>query len=325
MKTKLYSLLVAVLILSACSDSSEPIFEPTLTVDGLNETLNERPVANQSLGSINATSNLDEITYELVDQSIDDAFTIDEKTGEVFVKDESLFDINDVTTITGEVEVTSGESVELANINISLKVSQDLITYFQDVALGFELGSASEITRKWGSAMKIYVDGSTNATLLAKLNRSIDDINELATDGFSVELVSSESQSNTYFYFGTKEEYESLFPGTDIGTNWGQFNVWWNSNVINRARIFVDTQRPNTSQQESLILEELTQALGLGKDSPKYTNSIFYETSTNGGFNTEYSDLDRELVRLLYHPDMTVGLGSTQVEIKIKSIIKSEW
>lgn len=326
MKTKFYGLLLIVLfVFSACSDSSEPVFQPTLTVVGLNETLNQRPEPNQSLGSISVISNIEEISYELIDESLDNALMVDANTGEVFVKDESLYDINNVSSITGEVEVTAGESIGIATITIRLKVSDVIISYFKDVALGFELGNSSEITRKWGSQMKIYVAGTTNSTLMAKLERSINDINTLATDGFSIALVSSQSQSNTYFYFGTKSEYESLFPGTDVGTNWGLFNVWWNSDVINQARIFVDTERPSIAQQESLILEELTQALGLGKDSPKYTNSIFYETSTNGGFATEYSDLDKELVRLLYHPEMTVGLTSTQVDIKLTNILKSEW
>ena len=42
----------------------------------------------------------------------------------------------------------------------------EVISYFKEIALGFEHGEVSEITRKWNSTMKIFIGG--NSVILAK-------------------------------------------------------------------------------------------------------------------------------------------------------------
>ena len=37
---------------------------------------------------------------------------------------------------------------------------ESVIEYFNEIALGFEFGSASEVTRKWKNDMKIFVGGT---------------------------------------------------------------------------------------------------------------------------------------------------------------------
>jgi len=148
-----------------------------------------------------------------------------------------------------------------------IELPEATISYFKAVALGFENGGSSEITRKWRTTMSVFLDGDTSSLLIAKVDKTISEINELATDGFMVERVADRNFSNCYLFFGTAEEFEEQFPDAEIGSNFGLFNVWWNNNVIDRARIFVDTERPTVAQQRSLIIEELTQVLGLGKDS----------------------------------------------------------
>ncbi len=75
---------------------------------------------------------------------------------------------------------------------------------------------------------------------------------------------------------------------------------------------------------KSLILEEVTQALGLMNDATAYPRSIFYETATDGGFETEYAPVDRELIRLLYHPRMSAGLDAEAAEARLIEILEAE-
>lgn len=75
---------------------------------------------------------------------------------------------------------------------------------------------------------------------------------------------------------------------TKIGWKWGLINIDWD----------VDTYRANEGEQKHLLREELTQSLGLFNDSPKYRESIFYDGWTT---TTEYSDLDREPIQMLYN------------------------
>ncbi|MEM6397061.1 MAG: DUF2927 domain-containing protein [Bacteroidota bacterium] len=201
------------------------------------------------------------------------------------------------------------------------------IEYFKDVALGFENGQSSEITRKWATDMKIFISG--NPGELPKnyqIQQTLDEINSLATDGFQVEIVEDSLAANCHLYFANADEIVAQFPdwGGPVDNSLGRFFVWWQSNRINRARIWVNNERGTPEQRQSIIMEEITQALGLGKDSSRYPGSIFYETPTNGGFATTYLDIDKELIRLLYHPDMTVGLNAPQVQRVLTDVLLSE-
>ncbi|RMG69219.1 MAG: DUF2927 domain-containing protein [Bacteroidetes bacterium] len=201
----------------------------------------------------------------------------------------------------------------------------DIIRYFKEIALGFENGNASEITRKWQTPMRILIEGTPDSSILAKVHQAVDTLNRLATDGFFIEIVENTAY-DCLLFFGSTTDFIDSFPDAEdqLAGNFAIFNVWWNDDVINRARIFIDTERPSLAQQESLVLEEITQVLGLGKDSPRYPNSIFYERPNNGGFAREFAEIDKELVRLLYHPEMDIGLDALAVDARLREILANE-
>ena len=87
-----------------------------------------------------------------------------------------------------------------------------VIDYFKDVALGFEFGNASEITRKWNAPMKVYVGGTPTSELLTELDNIVNEITPLITDDFSIEMVSDSLQSNYYVFFGSGAAYADVFP-----------------------------------------------------------------------------------------------------------------
>lgn len=204
---------------------------------------------------------------------------------------------------------------------------REVIQYFKEVSLGFEYGNAPKTTFKWLSPMKIWVGGDKqNTFLLEELSKTIAELNALATDGFYIQLTDDTLQSNCYIFLGSKHEFLDRFPdaASTLNANYGLFNVWIHQHQIIKARIFVDTYQPTLNQQKSTLKEELTQALGFGKDSPHYANSIFYETPEDGGFALEYSDLDLEIISLLYHPDMKVGLTEGMVNLILIEIFRKQ-
>lgn len=197
----------------------------------------------------------------------------------------------------------------------------EVIEYFKDIALGFEFGNASSITRKWNSDLKIFVGGAPNAQLLDELERIKIEINELATDGFQVNIVNDSLQSNYYIFLGTGTEYAQLYPSQTglVDSNWGLFSVFWNANnKFTSGHMYVDISRANLTEQKHLLREELTQSLGLAIDSQEYLESIFQSSWTT---TNEYAEIDRDLIRLLYHPDMEVGLNENQVDQVLKEIL----
>ncbi|HET6542824.1 MAG TPA: DUF2927 domain-containing protein [Chryseolinea sp.] len=201
---------------------------------------------------------------------------------------------------------------------------ESVIEYFNEIALGFEFGSASEVTRKWKTDMKIFVGGYKQQELMTELQTIIGEINTLATDGFSASVVTDTLQSNFYIFFGSGGDYVKKFPAlsTLVLSNWGLFNVFFHgSNEIYSGYMYVDTDRSNSVEEKHLLREELTQSLGLAKDSNRYPDSIFQESWTT---TTEYSDIDKDLVRLLYHPSMQTGLDRSKCVEVLREIILSE-
>jgi hypothetical protein len=199
-----------------------------------------------------------------------------------------------------------------------------VIEYFSEVALGFEFGGASEITRKWEDDMKIFVGGTKTAELMNELQSIVTEINGMATDGFSISIVTDSIQMNFYIFLGPADEYGKKYP-SEAGLavdNWGLFSVYWDaSERIYKGNMYVDIDRANPAEEKHLLREELTQSLGLAKDSERYDDSIFQKnwTTTN-----DYADIDRDLIRLLYHPQMQVGLNRSSAEQTLTQIILNE-
>jgi len=198
---------------------------------------------------------------------------------------------------------------------------ESVIGYFKEIALGFEFGNASEITRRWEGPMKVYIGGQVTPGLLAETNKIINEINNLSTTEFEIKLVSDTLQSNFYIYFGSGSSYASIFPSLSdlVASNFGLFNVFWDgSDELIRGYMYVDIFRASVVEQKHLLREELTQSLGLAKDSDWYGDSIFQQSYTT---TTEYSKIDRDLIRLLYHPDMKIGLDHNQVDVVLRAIL----
>jgi hypothetical protein len=201
---------------------------------------------------------------------------------------------------------------------------RQVIDYFKEIALGFEFGSASPITRKWKAPMKIFVGGVSNAMLNRELNLVVEELNALITDDFKIEIVSDKNASNFFVFFGAPQHFASLYPeDADLAnSNSGAYRIYWNDrDEIVGGHLFVSLKRTSIEEQRSVLREELTQSLGLGNDSPLYSESIFQsEFSTP----VAYATIDKDVIRLLYHPKMTIGLTAEESEVVLKEILLSE-
>ncbi|MGK7393641.1 MAG: DUF2927 domain-containing protein [Candidatus Cyclobacteriaceae bacterium M3_2C_046] len=199
---------------------------------------------------------------------------------------------------------------------------EKIIAYFQEIALGFEIGDASRITRKWQQEMRILVYGEKDPDLMSELDLIISEINQLATDGFKISLATDSTDFNYFLFLGPAPEFQQYVPvvASSLEHNWGLFYIYWDaSQQINRGSMYIDLERATDPDiRKHLLREELTQSLGLGNDSPRYSDSIFQENWTR---TTSYTDLDQQVIKLLYHPDMTTGLNAFQVEKVLREIL----
>jgi len=170
-----------------------------------------------------------------------------------------------------------------------------------------EYGSSSSVILKWSRDPTIQVHGSPTADDLDTLSRVISELNELV-GGIRLELVQKEATIDVYFE--PESRFASILPEYIPG-NKGFFWTWWDGPEIVRAKILIasDQAVPQVARSH-LIREELTQALGLMKDSSRYPESIFYGRWTTV---TEYAEIDREVIRMLYVDSVAAGMTRDQV------------
>lgn len=325
---KAYLLLLFVFFLASCGNEST---DPTGSITASSQTfiVLNNPNSNLFIGTVSATSSSNEaLTFTIASQTVTGAMSINTSNGRLAVANAGVFDYDVNPTMSAVVTVTSGSITKDVNvfINVDPLDAFDIsaIEYFKDVALGFEFGSASQITRKWKSTVKIFVDGDFSTDLETELTRIVTELNSLFSDGFSIEIVSDVADSNYFLFFGTGEDYAALYPTQTnlVGSNFGLFSIFWNgSSELDRAHMYVDTERANLAAQKHLLREELTQSLGLARDSEEYPTSIFQAlwTTTN-----EYAEIDKVLIRMLYSSEMVIGLTESNVEPVLRQILEND-
>lgn len=212
---------------------------------------------------------------------------------------------------------------------------EKLIEYFKEIALETEYFDNSHKTVKWKKKMILFISKDHEDERIMKvIQNTVQEINDLATDGFKIELDTDPSKCNSILYLHKREriakiapDFYKIFSENTMGEKTGGFaysHYQEDSYKIVRSDIFVDVEEP-IEILESLIVEELTHSIGLYNNSKKHSNSVFYENKGQHSiFSKEYSQMDADIVRLLYHPKMRPGLNSDQVENVIKRILKSE-
>lgn len=201
------------------------------------------------------------------------------------------------------IPVSRPEAQALTNTR---EVGGDAVDYLSEIGFGSEFGASSPVLHRWREDLRIKVHGEPTETDLATLRQVAQELNSLIPD---LMLEISDVDPNVDIHFLPEPSFTSVDPQY-VPVNLGFFRVWWDSQgVINRGRILVSTQGLNQAERSHLIREELTQILGLFKDSWQHQDSIFYQGWTS---TQEYSPLDREIIRLLYSPRLETGMVQTQ-------------
>lgn len=199
-----------------------------------------------------------------------------------------------------------------------------VVEYFQEVALGFEFGNSSRIVRKWSDSLYLYVGGTTLPELEMELYSIINEINALTSDGFGVAVTTDSISANYYLFLGSGAAYAELYPQQAELTksNWGLFYLNWNGmQQLTSGHMYVDIFRADLAAQKHLLREELTQSLGLARDSKRYPDSIFQLDWT---LTSSYTDIDRDIIRLLYHPEVHSGMTKKEVKTTLEAILAQE-
>ena len=189
---------------------------------------------------------------------------------------------------------------------VAATYSQEEIEYFAEVALGTEFGTASQRIRKWAGDVRIDVRGNPTEADEAALNQILNDLNTLIPD---IEVRLDDNNPTTTIHFAPESEFSSLEPNY-VPVNLGFFWVnWTGGGEIFRSNILITTEGITPQERAHLIREELTQSLGLMRDSNRYPDSIFFQGWTDV---TRYTDLDKAVIEMLYRPEIRPNMTRAQ-------------
>lgn len=194
--------------------------------------------------------------------------------------------------------------------------SQAQIDYFMEIAMGAEYNQQGiPRVRKWSGAIRVQAFGRPTSEDLRTLRSIISEINNLTSGAIRMQLV--DRNPNLTIHFVPEPQFRTIEPAY-IPVNFGFFVTRWNNRgMINRANVLITTTGVTQKERSHLIREELTQALGLMRDSYRYADSMFYQPWTD---TTRYSELDQALIQMLYLPQVKPGMTTAEVLRTLNSI-----
>jgi len=193
----------------------------------------------------------------------------------------------------------------------------EILSYFDAIAMSVEYGKSMHEVHKWTSPMKLYVVGSPTDTDRRVLSNVISKMNSVSGfPGISQTLRSYEANVTIYFY--DDEAYDDITPTNITDRTDGFATCWFQEGSIFLAKIGIRTSMSQT-ERTSVIWEELVQCTGLQNDSYDYPDSLFYQGYNEvPGPNT----LDWILFEVLYHPSIEPGMSLGQVSEAMDSFLR---
>ncbi len=204
--------------------------------------------------------------------------------------------------------------------------SREAWEYFKEVAFHRHSPGVLMPLRRWNAEAPpvVMIRGRPTPEDVLTLKRVVEELRELT--GLDIRFTTDPRESTLDVYLSvTHAGLHRAFPNTQnriVNNAVGLFDVDASKDgIIVRATAGVAGSRPDGTPYgdrtllDHVIREELTQAMGLLNDSPRYPGSIFQQDPYDRP--TEYLEIDREVIRLLYDPNGRAGMPPHAVEAAI--------
>jgi hypothetical protein len=197
---------------------------------------------------------------------------------------------------------------------------------FYEVALGSEYALGNYQVRKWVKPIKIFVQHDVGDAELQNqlINAHLNHLTNIT--GLNIQRVNKIQKANIKFFFTNQKNLKNLsdkHSGRAVARVNTQKTCIANIKLNNRsevssAQIYIPVDFAYRSGSlVGCIVEELTQVLGLPRDSEKVYPSIFNDKSTN----QLLTGLDETLIRILYNPKIKAGMSKKSLSRILTPII----
>jgi len=219
-------------------------------------------------------------------------------------------------TITASAVEALPAEIDVTVVARSGGYDADEIDYFVTIAFGAEFGTSQPVLRRWrsGSGPLIRVNGTPSTGDLSVLDTVIAEINRLAP--VDIEIVTDFPTLEMHFV--PQSQFSAILsqaPPGNIGLVW----VWWDDTDHLYQSVVLIATDVDEATRAHIIREEVTQSLGLLRDSYRYASSIFFQGPSAV---TEYLPVDRAVIELLYRPELSTGMGPDEASATARTLIR---
>lgn len=209
------------------------------------------------------------------------------------------------------------------------KSKEDLISFFNEICLGYEYGNGQKVIRKWKEPLRLFIVKDSGYNEQVKfIDNTISNINKLVDNSFYIAITEDSINANGHLFLCSQDQLKlysmpnkSLFGNLEENI-FGYVNVKTDMDYyITKASIFINTTKP-LKFQKSTIIEEITQSLGLGNDTDIYLDSMFYQYKPLQNWATlKYSEFDEKIIQLLYSEEIKVGLNRLETDPILRELL----
>jgi hypothetical protein len=244
-----------------------------------------------------------------------------------------LFKISAVMAILTIIIISAGlithgsNSYGVFNFNQYEKYSDEEINCFMESAFSpDDYGNSYDRVGKWNiNVVRIKIIGSPTEEDMKTLNKAINDINVNVKDLQLTIDDKNQMEADIEIYFIPHSEFTaySVNPSEVDG-----FTMWMvstsgiyggnSAGEIYKARVFIGIDGLSQERRSHVIVHELAHSLGLHHNQNQ--NSVLCKY---GPDITEYSDLDKTMMRMLYRKDILPNMSRSQVENILNNSKKS--
>ena len=206
--------------------------------------------------------------------------------------------------------------------DLKQKYSVEAINYFYETVFYEDYVGRHEMSKKWNKDLYFYINGEFSEYDTDNVQSAISYLNSLDLP-ITFYTASDSSSANVSVYFGNysyleekmglkNRKYEP-FAGVGYTPKSNSEIEWAKVGIANDARKYKRNNIQDSAKlRYGVVLEEFAQILGITGDSWHYPHSYFFE---GGGLGpTNLSDIDKEVVKLLYEPSIPVQYSRLQFE-----------
>lgn len=187
--------------------------------------------------------------------------------------------------------------------------NKQIVDYFSDVVFSSELDGYVGKVCKWMSPVKYWIYGERNEEDLRLFDGLTEYLNGI--EGFpGISEAENPDEANFEIYYTTEENMSNLFENY-VPNSWGMASFWWREGTceIVRARAAIVCDETDQYEKNTVVLEEITQAMGIGDDSYMYPESLYYQRWSQP---QTMPYIDRCVLEILYNPMMEAGISEKE-------------